>query len=233
VHRHGTDFKRAPTWRNVYDKYMEKERKSNGFEVDITGFEIFRSKMDSNKTLGNHNLDSLFANEKETIVARFKGGEIKIKDVIDFTNINKDFANNAPITVTINRLFGAASDTPVLLYIADKKNIEKDAEYVEMLTEYENGLLSFKVDQEELWSKIVLKPEDIQNYYETYKEKFSYTDSTGVKYRTLDEVKAEVQNLLQQDKFKEMESSLVESLKTKYPVKINEQVLEKAFTEKK
>ncbi|HCN38345.1 MAG TPA: hypothetical protein DIS94_11620 [Bacteroidetes bacterium] len=228
-----TDFKRAPTWRNVYDKYMEKERKSNGFEIDETGFALFRSKMDSNKTLSNHNLDSLFANEKETIVARFKGGEIKIKDVIDFTNINKDFANNAPNSITITRLFGAASDTPVLLYIADKNNIEKDQEYVDMLTEYENGLLSFKVDQEELWSKIVLKPEDIQNYYETYKEKFSYTDSAGVKYRTLDEVKAEVQNLLQQDKFKEMETTMVENLKTKYPVKINEQVLEKAFSEKK
>lgn len=228
-----TDFKRAPTWRNVYEKYMEKERKSNGFEIDETGFALFRSKMDSTKTLSNHNLDSLFANEKETIVARFKGGEIKIKDVIDFTNINKDFANNAPNSITITRLFGAAADTPILLYIADKNNIEKDQEYVDMLTEYENGLLSFKVDQEELWSKIVLKPEDIQNYYETYKEKFSYTDSAGVKYRTLDEVKAEVQNLLQQDKFKEMETAMIENLKTKYPVKINEQVLEKAFSEKK
>ena len=49
--------------------------------------------------------------------------------------------------------------------VAEKKKVEKDEEYIAMLTEYENGLLSFKVDQEELWSKIQIQPADIQRSF--------------------------------------------------------------------
>lgn len=111
------------------------------------------------------------------------------------------------------------------------KTLKKDDEYKEMLTEYENGLLSFKVDQEELWSKIQVSEEDIKNYYESNKEKYSIMDGEEKKYKTIDEVRSEISNQLQQDKFKELENAYITKLKEKYPVVIKREVLEKAFTE--
>jgi peptidyl-prolyl cis-trans isomerase SurA len=227
-----TDFKRAPNYKETYEKYMVGARKENGFEIVPEGFAIVMSKIDSSQTIATNNFDSLFAgNIQETVVAEYNDGQIKLADVLQYMTQNRDFANNAPNIATIKRLIESTSDIPVLMAIAKKKKVEKDEEYIAMLTEYENGLLSFKVDQEELWSKIQVQPADIQQYYETNKDKFSYTDSTGVKYKVVDDVKAEISNLIQQEKFKEMETALIVTLRNKYPVKINDKALEKAFTE--
>ena len=49
--------------------------------------------------------------------------------------------------------------------------------------------------------------------------------------KTFEESKAEISNDLQQSKFKDTEKAYVESLRQKYPVKINEEVLAEAFKE--
>lgn len=227
-----TDFKRAPTYKETYEKYMVTLRKDYDFQFVPEGVAAMISKVDSSQTIATNNFDSLFTGGiRETVLATYDGGTIKLSDVLQYMTMNRDFANNAPNYATIKRLIESTSDTPLLLQLAEKKKIEKDEDYIAMLTEYENGLLSFKVDQEELWSKIQILPADVQTYYETNKDKFSYTDSTGVKYKLVDDVKAEISNLIQQEKFKEMENALITSLKNKYPVKINEKALEKAFTE--
>ena len=71
----------------------------------------------------------------------------------------------------------------------------------------------------------------MQAYYDSNKDKYSFTDSGKVKMKPFDDVKSEISNTLQQDKFKEMEKSYVDNLKNKYPVKINEVVLIEAFKE--
>lgn len=226
-----TDFKRAPNYKEIYEKYMVDTRKANDFKIVPEGMMVIMSKIDSNQTITTNNFDNLFANEKEVVVAEYDGGVLKIADVLQYLTMNRDYANSNPNTVTIEKIINSTSDTPLLMVVADKKNVEKDEDYIDMLTEYENGLLSFKVDQDELWSKIQVQPADIQQYYETNKDKFSYTDSTGVKYKILDDVKAEISNIIQQDKFKEMESALIVTLQNKYPVKINDKALENAFKE--
>lgn len=226
-----TDFKRAPNYKETYDKYMQGVRKDNDFKVLPQGMTVIMSKVDSSQTIATNNFDSLFANDREVVVAEYDGGVLKLADVMQYLTINRDYANSTPNTATVEKLINSASDTPLLLVIAEKKKVEKDEDYIDMLTEYENGLLSFKVDQDELWSKIQIQPADIQQYYETNKDKFSYTDSTGVKYKVIDDVRAEISNLIQQDKFKEMEAALIVTLKNKYTVKINDKALEKAFTE--
>ena len=49
--------------------------------------------------------------------------------------------------------------------------------------------------------------------------------------KPFDDVKSEISNTLQQDKFKEMEKVYVDNLMVKYPVKVNETILLEAFKE--
>jgi hypothetical protein len=42
-------------------------------------------------------------------------------------------------------------------------------------------------------------------------------------------VKSEISQVLQQDKFKELEKNYINGLKQKYPVKIYDNIIEKAF----
>ena len=65
--------------------------------------------------------------------------------------------------------------------------------------------------------------------YEANKPKYQFTENNEVKIRPFDDVKAEISNALQQDKFKELEAEYINKLKQKYPIKINEKVLMEAF----
>jgi peptidyl-prolyl cis-trans isomerase SurA len=225
-----SEYKRGQTYKFAYTKYLENLRKDYKFEFVPEGLNFFALKLDSNKTFSEQKYDSLITEQdREKVVAKFKGGEIKIGDVIQYINTNKEFSGNGANYSAVKRIIEGSSETPILNIVAVKEKIEKDEDYMDLYKEYENGLLSFKIDQDELWSKIKITDQDIQTYYETNKQKYVYTDNNEQKYRTVDEVKSEISQTLQQDKFKELEKNYINGLKQKYSVKINEKVLEKAF----
>jgi len=225
-----SEFKRGQNYKLAYTKYLEQVRKDYKFEFVLDGLNYFASKLDSMKVLNDIKFDSTFSEQdKQKVVAKYRDGEIKIADVIQYLNINKEFSSNGANYATVKRLLEGCSDTPILNLVAVKEKIEKDEDYLDLYKEYENGLLSFKIDQDELWSKIKITDPDIQTYYETNKQKYVYTENNEQKYRAVDEVKAEISQTLQQEKFKELEKNYMDGLKQKYPVKIFDNVLEKAF----
>lgn len=224
------EFKRGQGYKTAYSKFLEKARKDYKLEIVQDGFNYFVSKFDSLRTVNDQKPDSIYTDQdKQKVVAKFKNGDIKISDVINYLNINKEFAMNQANSGTLKKIVEGASETPILNEVAIKEKIEKDEDYQDLYREYESGLLSFKIDQDELWSKIKITDLDIQQYFEKNKQKYQYTENNEIKFRTVDEVKAEISQTLQQEKFKELESSYINGLKQKYPVKINDAVLEKAF----
>jgi peptidyl-prolyl cis-trans isomerase SurA len=225
-----SEFKRGQNYKLAYTKYLEQVRKDYKFEFVLDGLNYFASKLDSMKIFNDIKFDSTFSEQdKQKVVAKYKGGEIKIEDVFQYLNVNKEFSSNGANYAAIKRVIEGCSDTPILNLVAVKEKIEKDEDYMDLFKEYENGLLSFKIDQDELWSKIKITDLDIQTYYEANKQKYIYTENNEQKYRAVDEVKAEISQALQQDKFKELEKNYIDGLKQKYPVKIFDNVLEKAF----
>lgn len=226
------DFKKGPQFKSDYTKFIDDARKNYKFEIKEDALVFLISKFDSTKPVTALNIDSLFSAEERTrTVATYKGGELKISDLITYMGKNKENLSSLANPGTIKKIIDGASESPILFLVAIKENVERDPEYIAQLTEYENGLLSFKVDQEELWRKIKITPEDMEKYFESNKEKYSYTDSDKVKTRPLEEVKSEISNTLQQQMFKDMEKEYVDNLRKKYPVKVNEAILLEAFKE--
>ncbi|MCX6166048.1 MAG: peptidylprolyl isomerase, partial [Ignavibacteriae bacterium] len=209
-----SEFKRSPGYKQAYTKFLN----------------YFASKIDSNKIFNDLKLDSIFNDQdKQKVLATYKGGDIKITDIIQYFNVNKEFASNGANYATVKRVIEGCSDTPILNLLAVKEKIEKDEDYLDLYNEYQNGLLSFKIDQEELWSKIKITDQDIQTYYEANKQKYTFTENNEQKFKPVDEVKSEISQTLQQEKFKELEKNYIDGLKQKYPVKIHDNIIEKAF----
>ena len=226
------DFKKGPQFKAEYTKFLEKSKKQFNFEIKPDGMNYLESKFDSTRPVSGFNLDSMFTpEEKSKVLATYKDGEIKVSDIIEYMGKNRDNMSSLANAATMKKIIEGAADAPILYKVAIKDNIEKDPEYIAQMTEYENGLLSFKVDQEELWRKIKITQEDMQAYYDSNKDKYSFTDSGKVKMKPFDDVKSEISNTLQQEKFKEMEKAYVDNLRNKYPVKINEVILIEAFKE--
>lgn len=225
------DYKRTIKFKNDYQKYVEKLKSDYKFTMNEGGLSFLRSKFDSTKTLADYNLDSLFnAADKENVVANYNGGVIKVADILNYQLTNRDYQRSQLTNETIKTLINATAENPLLNKRAAEANIEKDDEYNDALREYENGLLVFKVDQEELWTKVKLDDKEILSYYDANKSKYTKLDSTGASVvKSFDEVKPTISNELQQIKFKEIEQNYINSLKAKYPVTVHEDVFEKAF----
>lgn len=224
------EYKKGPKYKNDYNKYIEKLKKDFDFSVDQAGIGFLKSKFDSAKTIADYNLDSLFATDKEKVIAKYKDGEIKIQDIINNLNINRDYQRNPLGNQTINALVNSSAEQPLLSKKAAELKVEKDDEYLVSLKEYENGILVFRIDQDELWSKIKINDGDLMNFYEANKTKYVKADSTGKQVtKTFDEVKPELSNEMQQVKFKDAEKTYLDALRAKYPVKINDEVLMEAF----
>jgi len=228
------EFKRSEAYKKDYAKYIADVRKDYKFEINSAGFELFKSKLDSTQTFGTINFDTLFTpQDRENVIASFSGGSIKIGDVIAFLKSNPMFSGNAALYKAVMNVIDESSNPVLLNYVAFKEKIDKSDEYVEQLTEYENGLLKFKVEQEEIQSKIKITEDDMRKYYQENSSKYSYTDpnSNEQKIKNYDDVKGEISNELQQKKFAELDKIYIENLKQKYQIKIYDSVLEKAFKE--
>lgn len=228
------EFKRSEAFKKDYAKYLAEVKNEYKFELNSAGMQILRAKLDSTQTFGVINFDTLFTTQdKESVIASFEGGSIKVGDIIMFLKSNPMFSGSAALYKTILNVIDETTNPVLLNYVAFKEKIDKSDEYVEQLTEYENGLLKFKVEQEEIQSKIKITQEDMQKYYEENKTKFAYTDpnTNEQRVKNFDEVKGEISNELQQKKFAELDKIYIENLKQKYQIKIHDSVLDKAFKE--
>ncbi len=226
-----TEYKRTKQYKDGYTKYVDKLKKDFNFKITDDGIGLLKSKLDSTRTIADYPLDSIFtAQDKEKVLASYDGGTIKVTDFITFMNVNRDY-QRAPLNEAVLRtIISTATDNNILNKKAADMKIENDDEYKAALTEYENGLLVFRVDQDELWSKIKLTDGDLNAFYSVNKQRYTKTDSTGATvFKSFEEVKPELSNEMQQVKFKEIEKNYLDALRGKYPVTIHEDVLEKAF----
>jgi len=226
-----SEYKKTKKFKDDYANYVEGLKSKYSFKIDDQGYAFLRSKFDTTKTIADYNLDSLLSqSDKDRVIATLKDGQIKVSDIINHLNVNRDFQRTVMNNETLKSIINSSAEQSLLNKRAADAGVEKDDEYLASIKEYENGLLVFRVDQDELWTKVKIADPDMMSYYQSNKTKYMKSDSTGTQVpKQFDEVKAEISNDLQQVKFKDIEKNYIETLKQKYPVKINENALMDAF----
>ncbi len=224
------DFKRSPIYKTEYDKYVAKCLNDFNLKLDKDGMAFLYTKIDSTKNIGSVMFDSLFnAPERNTKLAAYDGGVVTLNDVMTYLQNSKEQYTFPATPQTFKTIIDEVVKGPVLSAVALKEKIDKDEDYLDLMKEYVSGLLREKIDLEQISSKIKISDEDIQKYYDSHLSQYTYKDGTEDKYRPLEEAKSEITNILRQEKFVETEKAYIETLKQKYPVKINTEELVKAF----
>ncbi len=224
------DFKRSPIYKTEYDKYVAKCLNDVNLKLDKDGMALLYTRVDSTKNIGSIMFDSLFnQSERNTKLAAYDGGVVTLNDVMTYLQNSKEQYTFPANPQTFKTIIDEVAKSPVLTAIALKEKIDKDEDYLDLMKEYVSGLLREKIDLEQISSKIKISDEDIQKYYDSHLSQYTYKDGTEDKYRPLEEAKSEITNILRQEKFVETEKAYIETLKQKYPVKINTEELVKAF----
>jgi len=226
------EFKRSVQYKIEYDKYVAKALKDYKLELDKGGISMLYTMVDSAKVISMINLDSVFiGSDKLTKLANYTGGSVTLQDFLQYLQVNREYSSSNLGFATLTKIINEVASAPILFVVAQKENIEKDEDYLELMNEYTAGLLREKIDLEEISSKIKITDEDINTYYNTNIQAYKIKDGDTERVRTVEEVKGEITNTLRQDKFAQTEKSYIDALKQKYPVKVYEEELKKAFKE--
>jgi len=224
------ETKRSQFLKNELANYISNSRERFNFSIDESGKDFLVLKFDTTVSFSRTKYDSLFtAEDLEIQVASSDAGEITLKGLISFLQSNRDFAYQMPTEANIINAIKEASTSGILLKIAYEEGADKDAEFMEMIENFENGLLIYKIDQEELMPKVKISDEEVQDYYNANSDKFTVKENDTEKVKPLEDVKTEILNILNGMKFKQLESEYVDELKKKYEVLIFNDVLEKTM----
>lgn len=225
------EYKRTNKYKQDYAAFIEKLKGKYNFKSADDGFNYLRSKLDSSKSIADYNVDSLIpSTDRNKVIAQFDGGTITVQDMLNHLNINKDFQRTAFTNEGLNNIISSASEQNILRLAAEKSKIKDDKDFISTVKDYENGLLVFRIDQDELWSKVRVLDEDMQSFYKANMNKYTTKDSAGTDVpKSFEDAKAQLSNDVQQLKFKEIEKKYLDGLREKYPVKIYDEVLRDAF----
>jgi len=140
-------------------------------------------------------------------------------DLADYLHLYINFK----LKVADARANGLDSDTAYRKEISGYENAlktqrkasPKNAEYNFVVNEYREGVLMFNISEKKIWSKISDDEPALMAYY--------HVNNANYKGKAYDEVRAQVIADYQQ----RLEDEWINTLKTKYPVKINEEELKK------
>lgn len=218
-----------PTVKAEIEKFMKKVMNKFNFEIDNSALTTVLTRMDTTKMLNDIKLDSVFAGvDMNTVLANYKGGTFKLSEFIDYLKIAKQYSMSIANRANITQIIEEAAQNNLLLALAEKEGIEKDPDYINLYNENKYALLSQKIDME-ISSKVVIKDEDLLAYYNNNIANYQVIENGTTRTKSLEEVRSDVTMAVQKQKREAVEKEYLEQLKQKYPVKIYEDVVLKAF----
>lgn len=224
------EIKRGQHFKVSLKEFISEARDRYNFRIDDAGLYFLKQIMDTSVSFSRTKYDSLFSDsDMDMILATSYAGNVTVNNFIEFIKSNRDYGYLMPNEENIKSVIRETGSNDILVKIAEDDNIESDAGFMNMMTEFENGLLVYKIDQEELNPSVKISNEEIQQYYDSNRESFKMTVNNEEVIKSFDEAKTEILNILNMKKFKETESNYTDELKKKYEVIINEDVLEKAM----
>ena len=225
-----SEFKRGYYYKLELDKLNSDLLNKANFEINEEGINYLNSRLDTVFVLNKLNLDSLLADGKlDVSLASFDGGKVSIDDFIGYIKSDREAGITKATKDNLKKFARESAKLHVLEIASKESGMENDEKFQTLFNDFVNGLLIYKIDQQELYPGAKVNDDDVTTYYETNKDKYKIIKDGNTEYKKIDEVKSEIMSDLQMLKYKEVERNYIDKLKDKYPVKIYEENLNKTL----
>ena len=159
-------------YQGEYDSLIARLKIKYNFKVNDNNLTYIASKSDSVKIGGDH---PKMAEIKDIEVLSYAGNSVKAQEFFNKLNGSNDYVNKL---VTLD-LLKSATNKFGADYLLDEEalNLEKtNAEFASLMEDYRNGIFIFKLQDEEVWSKINFDSTKLYNYYTSTKSNYVFPD---------------------------------------------------------
>ena len=159
-------------YQGEYDSLIARLKVKYNFKVNDNNLKYIASLSDSVKIGGDH---PKMAEIKDTEVLSYTGNSVKAQAFLNQLNGSTDYLNKL---ITLDLLKSAANKFGAD-YLLDEEalNLEKtNAEFAALMEDYRNGIFIFKLQDDEVWSKINFDSTKLYNYYTVTKNNYMFPD---------------------------------------------------------
>ncbi|MFA6469029.1 MAG: peptidylprolyl isomerase [Bacteroidota bacterium] len=182
------------------DRMIAKIKKENNFTVNEQNVALFASSVDTAKWTNETKWDSsLSSSVRSAIIFSFGGKNVPLDSVIRMSKMNQDLNNlSLKSPATIQAIIAKTGDALITEYHAQQLE-SKFPDFGKTMKEYEEGILLFKAEQENVWNKVEPNDSVLRAYHADNKSKYTWPDRVNIQeiYVATDSVAKLVQNALQ------------------------------------
>ncbi|MDE3057808.1 MAG: peptidylprolyl isomerase [Bacteroidota bacterium] len=168
-------------YQHDYNALVALLKKKYGFTVDANAIAACRREADTTKYAGDPGWDSsLSAQTKAMVVFTIAGTHITVDSVIQLSKREADFQNLLLKNPdTFHKIFDKIGDNLVI----EREAVSQEADrpgFAKLMKEYEDGILLFKVEQNEVWNKVTVTDSALHAYYEMTRDKYTWPDRVNI-----------------------------------------------------
>ena len=186
-----------------YDGYVNGLKKEYNFTRSSEGVSAWKASVDTLKTTNDANWDSSFsAAARSKVIFTIAGGNVTIDSVIQLVKTNPEL-HGLPFSspATSDRIFDKlAKDLVVQTKAVSMES--KYPDFAKIMTEYQEGIMLFKAEQNEVWNRVSVNDSALHLYFDETRSKYTWPDRVNLQEISVatDSVAKVVQFLLKKQK---------------------------------
>ncbi|MCX8056576.1 MAG: peptidylprolyl isomerase [Ignavibacteria bacterium] len=156
-------------------KLLDSLKRAFNYKVNYSLIDEVSAKADTISVGGQYWVSHLKPAFGDSIVITFAGKQISLDTLLARAEQLPEYMNRRINKSTLDNIVNRISED-FLLAEAVEYLPAKYPQFAELMEEYKNGILIFKLQEEEVWNKIQIDENKLREYWEKNKEKFQWPD---------------------------------------------------------
>ncbi|RCK74051.1 MAG: Survival protein SurA precursor (Peptidyl-prolyl cis-trans isomerase SurA) [Ignavibacteriae bacterium] len=163
-------------YNDAYNAYIENLKKKIGYTFYENVFENFVSLLDSTDTTTDSSWDSSVTEDvRNAIILQVGTRNVDVDYVIKTLSTRPDFRD---IYLKKSELLKRVSKIGEIVLLEEaSKDLEKQyPEFLNLMKEYQDGVVLYKAEQMEVWDKLSINDSSMREFFNNNREKFMHPD---------------------------------------------------------
>ena len=164
-----------------YHALVDRIKKMFSFTENPSAYRSFAQSVDTSKNTNDPTWDStITASTRSMVIFTFAGQKITIDSMIALAKINQNLKGmSLKLPATARKIADNVGENVVITYYAQQ--LERTIpDFAETIGEYENGILLFKAEQENVWNKVVPTDSALNIYYADHHADYTWPDRISI-----------------------------------------------------
>lgn len=159
-----------------YDHYVMDLRKKYGVMIDSSLVNRLGATFDTTKTPADSAWDSgLPADLKRKVLVSSTSIKTTVQGFVDKLNTSPEYKSWSLAPAKIEQAVSQIADAQGLEEHA-RRAPERHPDFAALMQEYEDGVLLYKIEQDEIWKKLSVNDSLLRAYYDTTKERYRWPE---------------------------------------------------------